>query len=209
MSTSRLAFAQNEAIANDYYQIRFCERNQVEEVPYYLKASHHVKKFPYKICEICIVSFDTQMNCIKTHIHIVNKRDKHWLPEMQSFHGKIEFINDSTVAYTSNSLINATDDYSKAIIRILYFPDPMSSVEEEFVIRSSSIRKVETGWTLYQLEDLQLKRIEQRELKNILKICGLQMKNNRIKYPVKIFNFSPSKVVPSCLPTKNNPIFAP
>ena len=186
MSTSRLAFAQNEAIANDYYEIKFCECNQVEEATYHLKASHHVKKFLYKICDICIVSFDTQMNCIKTHIYIVNKRDQHWFPEMQSFHGKIEFINDSTVAYTSNSLINATDDYSKAIIRILYFPDPMSSVEEDFVIRSSSIQKAETGWTLYQLENLQLKRSELRELKTILKLCGLQMKNNRIIYPVKI-----------------------
>lgn len=195
MSTSRLVFAQNEAIANDYYEIKFCERNQIED-------------FPYKICNIYIVSFDNQMNCIKTHIYMVCQ-NRHWIPEMQSFHGKIEFINDSTVAFTRNDLINATDDLSKALMRCLFFPDPMSTLEEEFVIRSSSIRKVETGWTLYQLEDLQLKRIEQRELKNILKICGLQMKNNRIKYPVKIFNFSPSKVVPSCLPTKNNPFFAP
>jgi hypothetical protein len=102
---------------------------------------------------------------------------------MQSFHGKIEFINDSTVAFTRNDLINATDDFSKALMRCLFFPDPMSTLEEEFVIRSSSIRKAETWWTFYQLEELHLKRSELRELKKILKLCGLRIKNNRIIYP--------------------------
>ena len=37
--------------------------------------------------------------------------------------------------------------------------------------------------TFYQLEDLHLKRSELRELKKILKLCGLRMKNNRIIFP--------------------------
>ena len=168
MSTSRLAFAQNEAIANDYFEIKFCECNQIEDVP-------------YKICDICIVSFDIQMNCIKTHIYMVGQ-NQHWFPEMQSFHGKIEFINDSTVAYTSNNLINAIDDLSKTLMQCLFFPDPMSSLKEDLVIRSSSIRMGET-MILYQLNDLGLKRSELRDIKKILKLCGLQMKNNRIQYP--------------------------
>ena len=185
MSTSQLAFAQNEAIAYDYYDIDFCERNQVEEVPYHLKASQHVKKFPYKICDICIVSFDSQMNCIKTHIHFTQKNNR-WFPLMESYHGKIEFTNDSIVSYTSNDLVNEKDRLKRAFIRIAFSPCPMAAVEEVFIIRSSSIQKAETGWTLYQLENLQLNRSELRELKTILKLCGLQMKNNRIIYPVKI-----------------------
>lgn len=174
----RLSFAQTEIIAKDYYDIEFFDSNKSKDVPDEFDASNHENGFPYKIYDICIVSFDSQMNCIKTHIHfILNK--KHWVPEMESYHGKIEFINDSIVSYTSNSLLKD----KRYMLRAAYFPCPMATLEEDFVIRSSSIRKAETWWTFYQLEDLHLKRSELRELKKILKLCGLRMKNNRIIFP--------------------------
>ena len=176
MSAIRLAFAQKEAIANDYYAIEFCERNQTEDVPYHFMVDR--EKNPYKICDIRIVSFDSQMNCIKTHIFIVRK-SLHYVPEIESYHGKIEFINDSIVSYTSNGLVKG----KRNMIRAASFPCPMATLEEDFVIRSSSIRKAETWWTFYQFEDLHLKRSELRELRKILKLCGLRMKNNRIIYP--------------------------
>ena len=178
----RLSFAQTEIIANDYYDIEFCERNKSKDVRDDFFASNHEKDIPYRICDICIVSFDSQMNCIKTHIHFFLKK-KRWVPEMESYHGKIKFINDSIVSYTSNALINEKDDLRRALIRIAFFPCPMATLEEDFVIQSSSIRKAETWLTFYQLEDLQLKRSELRELRKILKLCGLRMKNNRIIYP--------------------------
>ena len=176
--------AQTEIIANDYYDIEFCESNTSKDAREDFIASNHKKDIPYKICDICIVSFGSQMNCIKTHIHFTLKK-KRWVPEMESYHGKIEFINDSIVSYTSNILIDEKDRLRRAFIRIAFFPCPMADVEEDFVIQSSSIRKAETWWTLYQLEDLQLKRSELRELRKILKLCGLRMKNNRIIYTEK------------------------
>ena len=181
----RFSFAQTEIIANDYYDIEFFDSNKSKDVPDEFDASNHENGFPYKICDICIVSFDSQMNCIKTHIHFTQKNNR-WFPLMESYHGKIEFTNDSIVSYTSNDLVNEKDRLKRAFIRIAFFPCPMAAVEEVFIIRSSSIQKAETGWTLYQLENLQLNRSELRELKTILKLCGLQMKNNRIIYPVKI-----------------------
>ena len=100
----RLSFAQTEIIANDYYDIEFCDSNKSKDVREEFDASNHEKGIPYKICDVRIVSFDTQMNCIKTHIHFTLK-EKHWIPEMESYHGKIEFINDSIVSYTSNGLL--------------------------------------------------------------------------------------------------------
>lgn len=176
MSAIRLAFAQKQVIANDYYAIKFCERNQIEDVPYHFTVDR--VNNPYIICDIRIVSFDSQMNCIKTHIFIVRK-NQHCVPEMESYHGKIEFINDSIVSYTSNGLVKG----KRNMIRAAYFSCPMATLEEDFVIRSSSIRKAETWRTFYQLEDLHLKRSELRELRKILKLCGLRMKNNRIIYP--------------------------
>lgn len=181
----RHTFAQNGIIANDYYVIKFCESTKSKNVRDDFIASNHEKNIPYKICDIRIVSFDSQMNCIKTHIHFTQKNNR-WFPLMESYHGKIEFTNDSIVSYTSNDLVNEKDRLKRAFIRIAFFPCPMAAVEEVFIIRSSSIQKAETGWTLYQLENLQLNRSELRELKTILKLCGLQMKNNRIIYPVKI-----------------------
>jgi len=58
----------------------------------------------------------------------------------------------------------------------------MGEVEEELVLRSSSIRKG-NALIMFQLDNLQLTRAQHRELKKILKICGLQMKNNQIIYP--------------------------
>ena len=174
----RLSFAQTEIIANDYYDIEFFDSNKSKDVREEFDASNHEKGIPYKICDVRIVSLDTQMNCIKTHIHFTLK-EKHWIPEMESYHGKIEFINDSIVSYTSNGLLKG----KRNIIRAAYFSCPMATLEEDFVIRSSSIRKAETWWTFYQLEELHLKRSELRELKKILKLCGLRMKNNRIIFP--------------------------
>lgn len=173
----RLSFAQTEIIANDYYDIEFCDSNKSKDVRDEFDTPNYEKGIPYKICDICIVSFNSQMNCIKTHIHFVLK-EKHWVPEMESYHGKIEYINDSIVSYTSNGLLKGKMN----MIRAAYFPCPMATLEEDFVIQSSSIRKAETWWTLYQLEDLHLKKSELRELRKILKLCGLRMKNNRIIY---------------------------
>ncbi len=133
----RLSFAQTEIIANDYYDIEFCDSNKSKDVREEFDASNHEKGIPYKICDVRIVS------------------------------------------YTSNSLLKD----KRYMLRAAYFSCPMATLEEDFVIRSSSIRKAETWWTFYQLEELHLKRSELRELKKILKLCELRMKNNRIIYP--------------------------
>jgi len=164
----RFIFSQNEIIANDYYVISFCEKDRN-------------KNFTYRICDICIISFDNQMNCIKSHIYFFYK-EQQWLPKIESFYGTIQHINDSTILYTDNRLNNASDDFSKALLRCARYPDPMSTIEGEIVVRSSSIKMGET-LILYPLKEIPLTATERREFRKIIKLCGLRIKKHRIAYP--------------------------
>lgn len=176
-STVQLVFPQSEIRVGDYYAISFCERNKDKDVQNNISKHNYRQKLPYNICDIRIISFDNQMNCIKSHIYMFRRK-----PQKESFHGTITFVNDSTIAYTANCITDAPDELSKALMRCARPCDVMGEVEEELVLRSSSIRKG-NALIMFQLDNLQLTRAQHRELKKILKICGLQMKNNQIIYP--------------------------
>ena len=184
-SAIQLAFPQCEIKAGDYYVIQYSNRHEEKEEdeddlnrPWW---SYKIPKCPYDIYDIRIVSFDGQMNCIKTHIHIAYWRGK-WAPIIDTFRGETICVDDSTIAYTSNLLIYEQDDLTRTLLRCSRPYDIMGKLEEEFVLRSSTIRMGNT-LIMYKLDDLHLKRSHYRELKRILKLCGLQLKNNIIIYP--------------------------
>jgi hypothetical protein len=179
-SIVQLVFPQSEIKAGDYYVIMFRDSNRDTEVQNSIPWRNNKQNIPYKICDIRIVSFDNQMNCIKSHIYMVHQEK--WKPLMESFHGTIAFVNDSTIVYTANCISDAPDDLTRGLMRCALPCDVMGAMEEEMVFRSSSIRKG-NSLLMHQLDDLQLTKPQYRELKRILKICGLQMKNNRIIYP--------------------------
>ena len=179
-TTIQLAFPQCEIKAGDYYAIKYCVSHEEEVAQNSISRHHHRQKLPYDIYDIRIVSFDSQMNCMKSHIYMVH-REK-WAPEIIFFPGETICIDDSTIAYTSKAIINEPNDLTRALMRCTSPYDIMGELEEEFVLCSATIRMGNT-LIMYKLDDLHLKRSHYRELKRILKLCGLQLKNNIIIYP--------------------------
>jgi hypothetical protein len=147
-----------------FYRLELCEWDNDSDVLL-------IKKNKPIVCDIYVVSFDSN-SCTKRHIFFsYDSRKKKWISQINTYMGSYQYVNDSTLLYQDSCLYHEKG-VRLELVKILYNPDPMGTLEEVFTLKdSSTIMKGQM--LLNTLSESNWSMTERRALKRELKRHGL------------------------------------
>ena len=150
-----------------FYRLELCKWDNNS----YSKPVQLITKNEPIVCDIYVVSFDSN-SCIKRHIFFYyDSHEKKWISQMNTYIGSYQYVNDSTLLYQDSCLYHEKG-IRLGLVKILYNPDPMGALEEFFTMKNSSII-MKGQMILNTLSESNWSMTERRALKRELKRYGL------------------------------------